>query len=380
MGHFDPSKRGTGTRAQCKPFVVTILLVFCAQLHLLSQAYQYQSVEATLLATEAMLLQNMTDAIPIRGDTKQPCETCSKKSIAYAITITSCPFNGTATAVTDEATVVDGPAVLRHSIHQIHARSRYAYQLYAFVHPDALACVPSLEYLGYHILVRNVPIDVSQIQSPRYKKQVEELGCCGSRELLKLWAFTMVQHEIFVHTDTDVFFNKPMDHIFDAMLNGSTTHKLQTQEPASKLPSKIDFLFTRDYLQQSQITSDPRRYGVQGGFFVGRPSIHVFNEMKRLLLLGDYTHAKGWGKNSHGGYWGAPQIQGFLSYYYTELHPEHAVELNRCLYNNMLDDPTDGSGKCRTGGVSCQDCRKVRLKDMISVHLTLCWKPWQVCD
>jgi hypothetical protein len=101
--------------------------------------------------------------------------------------------------------------------------------------------------------------------------------------------------------------------------------------------------------------------------------------MKRHLLRGDYAHTKGWGKKCHGGYWGAPQIQGFLSYYYTDLHPEHAVELNHCIYNNMMDDPFDGSGKCRTGGLSCQDCRQMKLEDTISVHVTRCWKPWQVC-
>jgi hypothetical protein len=227
MGRFDSSKASAGTirGARCKVFVVTILSILCAELHLLLQAYQYQSDEATSLATKVMLLQKMHDAaVPLPSDVKQqPCEDCGKKSIAYAITITSCPFNSTTaatdTVVTDEATVVDGPAVLSHSIHQIHARSRYTYQLYAFVHPEALTCTSALESLGYQILVRDVPINVSEIQSPRYKEQVEEYGCCGSRELLKLWAFTLVEHDIFVHTDTDVFFTQPLDHVFDAMWN-----------------------------------------------------------------------------------------------------------------------------------------------------------------
>ena len=298
-----------------------------------------------------------------------------KKTIAYAISVTSCQSNQT-------GTVLDGPAVLSHSIHQVHEGSIYQYQLYAFVHPNAIPCATSLRLLGFQTLIRNVPIDVQQIQTASYRREIETRGCCGSLEFLKLWAYTLVDHDIVVHVDTDVFFHKPIDHIFNLMIESGTRSNtsalLHTHHPGASLPSQIDFLFTRDYHQQSTITTDPTRYGVQGGFFITRPSLAVFDEMKSLLLQGQYTEQGGWGRASFGGYWGASQVQGFLSYYYTALHPEHAVELNHCLYNTMLDDPVDRSGKCRTGEETCQDCRQVALEDMFIIHLTICWKPWQV--
>ena len=317
-----------------------------------------------------------------------------KKSttIAYAISVTSCQLNQT-------GTVLDGPAVLSHSIHQVHADSVYEYQLYAFVHPNALPCATPLRQLGFKTLMRNVPIDVRNIQSASYRRAVETRGCCGSLEFLKLWAYTLVDHDIVVHVDTDVFFHKSIDPIFNRMLQlpvvdgtttpptGSTTspinslallHTHHHTDNNVTLPLQIDFLFTRDYHQQSTITTDPTRYGVQGGFFVARPSLAVFDEMKSILLQGQYREHDGWGRAYHGGYWGASQVQGFLSYYYTTVHPEQAVELNHCLYNAMLDDPMDRSGKCRTRTETCQDCRQVALADMFSIHLTVCWKPWQV--
>ncbi|KAI2491320.1 hypothetical protein MHU86_23229 [Fragilaria crotonensis] len=324
---------------------------------------------------------NMTSPMLLASDMMQfEKKPVPKKSIAYAISITSCPTNQT-------GAILDGPAVLGHSIHQVHSGSNYEYRLYAFVHPVALSCVIPLQHLGFTTLVRNIPFEVRDIQSESYRINVETHGCCGSLEFLKLWAYSLVEHELVVHIDTDVFFHKPIDHIFDRMLLGASpknhsnsTLQIHPHNPDEPLPSQIDFLFTRDYHQQSTITTDPKRYGVQGGFFIVRPSLAVLDDMKSLLLKGEYSTQMGWGRAYHGGYWGAPQVQGFLSYYYTVLHPEHAVELNRCLYNTMLDNPMDRSGKCRTGEEVCQDCRQVALSDMFSIHLTLCWKPWQVSD
>lgn len=54
-------------------------------------------------------------------------------------------------------------------------------------------------------------------------------------------------------------------------------------------------------------------------------------------------------------------IQGLLPWYYEYLHPNQAVELNRCVYNNMADNPTTdeaiqdvAQGRCRTN----QEVRK----------------------
>jgi hypothetical protein len=326
----------------------------------------------------------------LNGVTSDSKNIYERTSIGYAISITSCPTNST------NMITIDGPAILSHSIHQIHSHLNYSalskyrnYSLYAIIHPDAERCTKHLVKFGFHPLLRSVPVNVTNITSPRYRYLIETDGCCGSREFLKLWSFTLVQHDIVVHMDVDGFLQRPLDVIFDTMLRKNYSYpELDTSdsflEPRFRSHlgfrelSRIDFAFTRDYNQQSKITADPQRYGVQGGFFVLRPSWKTFHEMSTLLHLGNYTLNKGWGKLYFGGYYGSPQIQGFLSYYFTALYPQSAIELNRCYHNAMLDDPHDISGRCKSGQISCQDCREVPLSEMFFVHLTLCWKPWQV--
>jgi hypothetical protein len=74
--------------------------------------------------------------------------------------------------------------------------------------------------------------------------------------------------------------------------------------------------------------------------------------------------------------------QGLCSYFFEALHPGTAVELNRCIYNSMNDDPKAMSrGKdpklmCRDGKETCEDCRETDFNKVKSVHFTLCQKPW----
>ena len=80
------------------------------------------------------------------------------------------------------------------------------------------------------------------------------------------------------------------------------------------------------------------------------------------MTIDDKT--KGWG-GVVGPFHGGMTIQGLLPWYYEEVHPGMAVELNRCVYNNMADNPTtekslkNGTlqGRCRTNEEVC--CRGV---------------------
>lgn len=63
------------------------------------------------------------------------------------------------------------------------------------------------------------------------------------------------------------------------------------------------------------------------------------------------------------------------------------VELDRCRINSMVDNPyfnidedkvkssADGP-KCRDGRTSCDDCRATPPSEILSVHFTICGKPW----
>ena len=77
-------------------------------------------------------------------------------------------------------------------------------------------------------------------------------------------------------------------------------------------------------------------------------------------------------------------IQGLIPYYYEYLHNETGggVELNRCIYNQMADNPTTQrtvkdipQGNCRTGEEVCEDCRARPLEDIVTFHFTICQKP-----
>lgn len=77
---------------------------------------------------------------------------------------------------------------------------------------------------------------------------------------------------------------------------------------------------------------------VQGGFLVLRPDMNVYNEFVSIIKKGDFRERGGWG-GLVGPFYGSMTFQGIIPYYYDVLHPNEAVELNRCVYNQMCDNP-----------------------------------------
>lgn len=82
-------------------------------------------------------------------------------------------------------------------------------------------------------------------------------------------------------------------------------------------------------------------------------------------------------KGKYGGYFGAGTIQGLASYFYGKLQPDRSIELNRCYYNTMVDDPTSFNKRknmtmCRTleSLANCQDCRETPLDEIYTAHFT----------
>jgi hypothetical protein len=142
----------------------------------------------------------------------------------------------------------------------------------------------------------------------------------------------------------------------------------------------INAFFTRDYNTRP---AGKKPVGVQGGFLVIRPSLEVFEELKAIIRKGDFRHGSGWGGKGYGPFYGSMTFQGIIPYYYDEIHPGTAVELNRCIYNQMADNPRDKhtvnevvTGKCRDGREECEDCRDKNIEDIVTAHFTVCQKPW----
>jgi hypothetical protein len=300
--------------------------------------------------------------------------TRARTIVAYAVSISSC----------GATSLSDGAAVLKHSIHKATQQSEnYDYRMYAFVHPSAESCGRQLANLGYEIVVRDILVPVDDIQGEYLKSRITENGCCGEKELIKLEAFTLTNHPLVVHLDLDTILLKPLDNLFDFMLGKPTNRSnVGIMWPYQKrpVPNYIEATFTRDY----NIVAPNRRYKpIQGGLLVFRPSLETYQDFQQILRQGDFRNGTGWG-GVVGPFYGAMTIQGILPYYYDYLKGGNkSVELNRCVYNNMADNPRNKKtinnvvhGKCKTGQRDCEDCRTRPPKDVVNFHFTCCMKPW----
>jgi hypothetical protein len=206
------------------------------------------------------------------------------------------------------------------------------------------------------------------------------LSCCGEKELIKLEAYTLIEHSIVMHMDLDTLVLKPMDDLFDHMIgsDNEVKDKMWTNEVT---PLITNAYFTRDY---NMVGVRTKYKPVQGGFVVLRPSMQVYHEFVDIIRKGDFRERGGWG-GKVGPFYGSMTFQGIIPYYYDYLHPGTALELNRCVYNQMCDNPRDKptvndivNGNCRTGqpNENCEDCRERPMEDVVTAHFTLCQKPW----
>ena len=191
-------------------------------------------------------------------------------------------------------------------------------------------------------------------------------------------AYTLVDHPIVVHLDLDTLILKPLDDLFDMML-GKATGKIDVMWKDIPIPGQVNAFLTRDY---NMVDADTKYKPVQGGFLVLRPSMETYKAFVDIIRIGDFREHGGWG-GKVGPFYGSMTFQGIIPYYYDYLHPGTAVELNRCVYNQMCDNPRDKrtvndivAGDCRTGETECEDCRSRPLEDVITAHFTLCQKPY----
>ncbi|EED92678.1 predicted protein [Thalassiosira pseudonana CCMP1335] len=301
----------------------------------------------------------------------------TRLTIAYTVTLTGCGGDKRYSTQDAMGLITQGAAVLRHSIAMAHSpqQSKYNYQMYAIVHPVAKECSRVMEKLGYTVLIRNTPFDKKDIQQEFLRENIDRASCCGEKEFIKLYAYTLVQHPVAVILDLDSLILQPLDSLYDAMIGGEDTmeetrqklpiHKGVEYTAESPFPKRIDAFYTKDY---NMVNAGNEAYaGVQGGFLVVRPSEATFDEYIDIVLEGNYIEGRGWG-GKYGYFFGGMQIQGICAYYYGEdKHPETGVELNRCRINSMVDSPYFSKddkkkpGECRDGVDGCEDCRNSDL-------------------
>uniref|UniRef100_A0A7S3HGE2 Uncharacterized protein n=1 Tax=Spumella elongata TaxID=89044 RepID=A0A7S3HGE2_9STRA len=268
----------------------------------------------------------------------------TKPKIAYAITVTK------------DGSFLDGALVLGYAARKYHDASKgfpsaYDVDLVAFVAPPVVSSIPTLEKFGWKVLRRELPVRIDEIQNQDYAQKMKNSGCCGADEFLKLWAYTLTDYHRVIHLDMDSIIFKNMDQIFNI---------------------DKEFLFTGDYNMKGNCKYPP----VQGGFLVVQPSMQTFEDFKEIIRRGNHG-AKGWEGSHIGNFWGGQTIQGIMPYYYNIVHPERALELNRCEYNCMVDNPyRPNTLICQDGQKTCQDCRLQTPEKVYSAHFTICQKPW----
>jgi len=360
-----------------------------------------------MIACLFCLLQSLTMVAKLRLDKGATTKSISKKAssetvpvIGYAIALTSCNIGMRG--------LLDGAAVLQRSIHLSSIRagnhSKYDYHTYAFVHPSAKECAPFLEAVGYDVQLRETPIQLKDVRNPVLRKSLPGARCCGEKEFIKLYAYTLEQHPVVVHFDVDMLVLKPMDELFDVLLQSDDQVKtIPSAMWNSRVEHPVNAFITRDYelnvrgwrdgygrnpinLGRDAATGPLGRnrtiaqVGVQGGFLVVKPDRKVFDEYIDIILDGhNYTLEWGWGgpEAFFGDFWDAAAIQGLVAYYYGHLHKNTSVELNPCYYNNIQNRPWH-RGQCTTGRSEkeCQDCRFVALSKVHVAHFNNCGKPW----
>lgn len=248
-----------------------------------------------------------------------------KKTIAYAITVTKDGsfVDGALVLGRHGATATVSPspdantALIGYAAKKIHDASKgfksdYSAELVAFVTGSVVTSRPILSKFGWRIIEKPLPVSIDEIENKEYATTMKNSGCCGADEFLKLWAYTLTEYHRVVHLDMDSIIFNSMDDLYSI---------------------DKEMLFTGDYNMGSKPVPP-----AQGGFLVIRPSLDRFKEFQDIIRRGDWGN-KGWGGSHIGKFWGGQTIQGIVPYFYHSIHPGDAQELNRCVYNCMVDNP-----------------------------------------
>merc|ERR1712007_99070 len=198
---------------------------------------------------------------------------------------------------------------------------------------DVVKARPVLELMGYKLVVRALPVPLEEIRNREYVKDLEEDGCCGASELLKLHAWTLKEYDRVLQIDADVHFHKNFDDLFVYNATLVWTHGgLGGTEP------------------------------LNGGFLVVKPNQADYDKMVNIIREAKFTRGRGWYGICCWTY-GARTIQGLLPYYYIHHKKnEDSQEVERCAYNNMVE---------------IDRCKTWEYKEVSSNHFTVCEKPFQ---
>jgi len=346
-------------------------------------------------------------------------------TVAYIVPVYSCyklreqKKNYGLTDPNDDREFQDSAVMLQASIHRNSVRSpesgsKFDYEMVALVHRNVESCAGGanrsaiLENLGYRVEVVREPIHVRNVKNEFLQKNAPKNidARLGMREMIRLFAFKMVEYRITVLVEPTTWLMRPPDGIYDALLNGVNGNAWAEAHPKhivrdtfypngtiltdKALPKEVDIMFSRDY---SALSPKTWTTGLSLSFVIIKPNIKLFRKLIGIYQNTNYDPIHGWDAKGYAHYTGSMQTKGLLTYFFSEIQPHRKLELYRCLYNNLADIPfvADKSGSrdnCRDvkehktlpdgSPMPCTDCRLQMMDEIVVANFAICQAPW-VC-
>lgn len=219
-----------------------------------------------------------------------------------------------------------------------------------------------IESIGWKVIVKDSPLQPSDIRNSRIAHEVVTDGAMGINEMVKMEAFRMREYRTIVMVDCDVLFHKPFPELFQLKTALGWTHGGWESE-------KINggFLVVNPHASSGSERIPPRdvlapdsKNFSTAGLTVGDRHFHAVLD---ILREGDFRPGSAWRGSGIGWTYGGRTIQGLLPYYFFSVLARTAdTEIPRCKYNNM---------------VQLQKCKVYPIENITSNHFTGdCTKPW----
>merc|ERR1740136_399494 len=222
--------------------------------------------------------------------------------------------------------------------------------MYALIHPDAVICIgPNgeeydratlLQNLGYWVKIWDSPVDENSLyDQPYIADHIED--DVGLKDLMKLQALKLDDHEFVVIIDKDFVLKNPLDPVFDEL---------------------------RESDDIAAFVRDPDTGAISTDMLVMKPSVDTYNDLIDTFKTVPFTGTGGWGDSGIGTQPGGMGTSGLLDYFMsdpepdTDPNPHTGTELDRCKYANNADE----------------NCNTTPFEDIVGFSMTddLCGQPW----
>eukprot|EP00551_Chaetoceros_affinis_P007592 CAMPEP_0203662284 /NCGR_PEP_ID=MMETSP0090-20130426/301_1 /ASSEMBLY_ACC=CAM_ASM_001088 /TAXON_ID=426623 /ORGANISM="Chaetoceros affinis, Strain CCMP159" /LENGTH=773 /DNA_ID=CAMNT_0050525047 /DNA_START=39 /DNA_END=2360 /DNA_ORIENTATION=+ len=291
----------------------------------------YSEVDTTLLGLFEPAIYE-----PVNETANRP-----EGTTAFTVTITSCPetYDAPSSEVTDpggdiyeascllknqacfatEDTTTAGTRRLKRQ-RDLMETTTDNFTMYAIIHPEAINClntdgssynrVKLLQQQGYYVEILGQPITSTDLYEtqPYIKDHIDQ--DVGIKDSIALHAFTFEEHKAVVVLDYNTQLLQPLhDEINDLVAD----------------PNK-----------QVKYVRDKDGGVSKNGFMIIKPSKAKFEEIRQEYINTPYDPITGWNGEGHNTFNGKMGLKGFFSYKASK--DPSWEELDRCIYNNQLDD------------------------------------------